>query len=387
MERAITIGLVSFLVLVVGAPNSVGAESAALSEEDVAQDEGDEEDGWGVSLSVGFDVLMQETEGGFTSNLEQRSQADPSASGSEFFVNPLMGGGSEVMTPVLLDIPGKPRLYFGAGIRYSANLPHTLVSSGDRPLPIPEESEYFAFDTFRLGGDADLEPPVPPRDTYPDVEFSPSYLAGEYVNPDCPDKTCPKEFIPGQGTRVAAVYEPLFWQTELGFVFSIPLEERTLLIKPAVGYIQQQMKVTGETARVYREVDPNENPVRPGDRDFVSAEFGGTVKQTFRSLGPKVMVELDASRFKSMGQRFGASIFADFGVFWMLSNPLVEFSGEQLVSSEDRRLRPNGTEGNIVRTERFGPDHIDLQRADYFFEMDKLSYRFGVGFRLTWYPN
>ena len=113
------------------------------------------------------------------------------------------------------------------------------------------------------------------------------------------------------------------------------------------------------------------------------------------------MLELDVGGFMRLGQRFRASIFADVGAFWMVSDRTIKFRAEQEVLGVDcchpgiprSRFRVAGA----TRFDRFRADsgsredatgraHEDLQYVTYRHTMDEVNVRLGFGFRLAWHP-
>lgn len=376
MKRTTTIEILAFVaVLVGGSHNSAGADEVA--DADAAVVANDDEwgpgdfDRWSLGLSVGFDVMLQDAHGSVDTNFVEGTDYSggsvlnfkPQASGSNFFLNPMFGLNVELTTPAPFDLPGKPRLYLGAGVRYVQKLPHSIGSSGDKRVPHKEEEDFFLFPKFvPPGGGSSL-------DTVIDDGFG-----NNIVNPRCAEP-CRPFFIAGQGVGVEAEFGHFYWETEIGLVFTIPLEERSLLIKPAVGFFQQKMKIEGYAHRTYR--SGPRCPAKPSlpcedpdglERFYTSVEIDKTLTPTFNSIGPKLTLELEAMRFSRLGQRFGVSIFADAGAFWMIGKREIKFDQSVDVPGD------------------FLPVQDLTQTASYSFGFDKISYQLGVGFKMSWYP-
>lgn len=344
MQRAAAIRVLSLFLLLGGLATPAAGEGEVRDEDwELEQDY----HRWVLGVSLGFDVLMQDVAGALDTSFEGRVDGNPDigvrGAGSAFFANPMFGGDVDVTAPSWTNLPGRPRLYLGVGARYALKIPHTIASSGDKPSEIPPEDQWFAFETFRNG----------PRDP---LRFT--YINGK-VNPLC-DK-CEAGGVPGQGVSLKAEAGHLYWQAEIGLAFAIPVGSRTLLLKPAVGYYQQELRMDGKAHRVYR------NEASPL-REYSIVELDTVVEDTFHSLGPKIRAELDVLRFSQIGQRFGASVFADFGVYWMLGDR----STNALVVEQPPYAKP--------------PLFNQPQRAEYRMEVNQLSYRLGVGVRFSWYP-
>ena len=298
---------------------------------------------WTPSVSLGFDVLMQTVAGEMDTSFDPRfkDEIGVSGAGEGFFANPMFGGNFELAAPSWTRLPGRPRLYAGVGLRYAQKIPHKIATSGDTPGEIPPEDQFFPFDSFRnKRGDSPMKTVINGR-----------------INPLC--NACLEEAVPGQGIGLVAEAGHFYWQAELGVVFAIPVGSRSLLLKPAGGYYQQELTMIGTAHRVYRGPLPL--------REFTTVELDTRVTDTFQFIGPKIMLELDATRFDQMGQRFGASIFFDAGAYWALGDRV--------------------TRALVVEDPPFAkPPYTEPEWAAYRMTVNRMSYRLGIGVKLNWYP-
>jgi hypothetical protein len=338
MQRVVAVPLLP-LVLLLG--SLAGPAVGAPADPDLERKRDLER--WSPSVALGFDVLMQSVSGEMDTSYEPRFGGDVGVrgSGDGFFANPMFGGNLELAAPSWTRLPWSPRLYGGVGFRYAQKIPHKIATSGDTPGEIPPEDQYFPFDTFR---NSRTQPVMP------------TYING-MVNPNC--DPCAPEAVPGQGIGLVAEAGHFYWQAELGVIFTIPVGDRSLLIKPALGYYQQEFTLQGTAHRVYRE--------ETGQRPFFPQELDTTETSTFQALGPKIVLEWDAARFEEMGQRFGASLFFDAGLYWLLGK--------------------RDTTAFVVEEPPYAkPPHTEPDWAEYRMIVNPMSYRLGVGVKLNWYP-
>jgi hypothetical protein len=344
MERVAAVRVLALVLMTGGlAGPAAGEPGEAVQESDREVEWENDFHRWTPGISLGFDVLMQNIHGSMETNFSRRLTRDIGVEGrgESFMMSPMFGGDIQLTAPSWTSLPGRPRLYAGVGLRYVQQVPHTIASSGDKPGDIPPESQYFPFDTFRN------------RNGQP---ARPVYINGK-VNPAC--DPCKQEIVGGQGIGLTAQAGHFYWDLELGVVFTVPVGERDLLIKPGVGYNHQEIQMIGVAHRVYRD---SQQP-----RAFYETELDITVQDTFHSLGATIAFELDVLRFSQLSQRFGASVFFDAGAYWMLGD--------------------RGTTALVEETAPFGrPPHTTPDTAFYRMEVDQMSYRLGVGMKLSWYP-
>lgn len=216
-------------------------------------------------------------------------------------------GHLELMTPRLLDSYGQPRLFVrgGAGRSWDSE----ELSAENKPgnpaeVPLP------------AGG----PPPI--------------------------------EGVIGTGTGVRSIFSPYFYTASAGVAFTIPLEERTLRIKPSVEYRRGSMEIEGIVSHAISIRDNGSCRCSLGK--LLSKE-----QQDHDMLGFGLEAELDAQRAGPMLVSFFAS-----------SQAYRVLSGRKLRTAESGFL-DDGVTPLSLRTRVF---------------LDEWSFSVGVGMRFRWSP-
>jgi hypothetical protein len=225
----------------------------------------------------------------------------------EVMLVPLVGLGAELMTPSLAEPAGRPRIFISGGVRFAPKVERSLAREGNPgsmliPDPVPD-----AYDA---------------------------------------------QFIANQGSDVSAYIEPWVWRAGLGVAFTVPVRERRLQIKPSVEYYQERVKIEGTVTNATDKPEPIP-PTRRPDEVFELTELGASTTETFRGLGPRLALELDAAQSGPVG----VSVFVEVAAYWLLGERDVSFGA---------------TDGT--------------QSAVFGFEKSPVAFDAGLGIRFSWRP-
>jgi hypothetical protein len=266
-----------------------------------AQEPADEFERWVPSLWLGMGFLAQRGYG------DVQSSVRPAAEDDDIMLVPLVGLGAELMTPSLIEPGGHPRIFISGGVRYAPKVERSLAQEGNPgsmllPDPVPE------------GFDAQL--------------------------------------IANQGSDVSVYTEPWVWRAGLGVAFTVPVRERRLQIKPSVEYFQEQVKIEGIVTNATDKPEPVP-PTRRPDEVFELTELGASTTETFRGLGPRLALELEAAQSGSVG----VSVFVEVATYWLLG---------------DRDVSFGATDGT--------------QSAVFGFKKSSVAFDAGLGVRFSWRP-
>jgi len=231
--------------------------------------------GWIPSLAVGVDVQSQTFSGVVDSEIRGLVTGDRSFVSA----NPTLR--AEIMSPVLLEIAGRPRLFAHAGWQWG-----WLVSSDER---------FVA----KEGSPGDVVIEQGKRGTAP-----------------------PPRNYDGQGSEVDAKVDN-GWYAGLGVAFFAPIADYDFRIKGSVDYFQQEMSYQGTVHNVIC----NEVIVANAFRCQLSSQIvqivDGESSNTLHALGPRVGVELDVAKRGPMA----LSIFLEGFVYWYLGSRSETFIG------------------------------------------------------------
>ena len=87
--------------------------------------------------------------------------------------------------------------------------------------------------------------------------------------------------IPGQGSEVEFRVDNQLY-AGIGVAFSVPLGERSLMVRPSVDYFRQWFEVSGEVATL-EEVAPD---------DLVERRVSGSADDAYDAVGPRLALDV-----------------------------------------------------------------------------------------------
>lgn len=239
---------------------------------------GDESAGWIPSLAIGADVQTGTASATVASSL--RGEFD----GGRSFVsgNPTLRG--ELMSPVIGEVPGRPRLFAHAGWQWG----WTVL-----------DEERFVV-----------------------KELNPSQVVIE-PSPFPAVADTPPKLVDGQGSEVDLEIRN-GWYTGLGIAFHVPLAGFDFLLKPSADYYQQSLRYQGTVLNVTCQVIINLNKPRCVKGTQAIQDIGRSDDSTLHALGPRLGVELE------VGQRgpLSFALFAEGFVYWIVGDRSVRFEGQ-----------------------------------------------------------
>lgn len=254
----------------------------------------------------------------------------PSASGDDLFVTPFVGLSTEMMTPGLQGVPGRPRLFVHGDVSISFSATRFVAKDG-----VPESG---------LAIPPDLA-------TSPPGDAQPGTLGAQ---------------IDGQGSSTTGTVKTLVVSAGLGSAFTISVGERWLRIKPSVEYFREEIEVEGLVARLIQTNQGSGSRNPPVNPHFVypTPILEGSVTKTYYGIGPGLEVEMDAAR----AGPFMLSLFTSGQAYRMLGDRDIEF--EDSTTMNDPALNPNPQTAS----------------AKWTFHPHAWTYRGGVGLRFRWLP-
>ncbi len=285
---------------------------------DVVPEEEEEfsEPAWIPSFEIAFDAGDYDTTSSVDSSLGQ------SGGNSDSSDNLMFRLGGELMSPMLGQLPGNPRLFGRAGARLAT-----------RPN----------LETLEIGEIGAPEDAIPKF-----VEDRAAAIGRGCQNTDPP--SCPKiEDIDGQGSDIRATFSQPSWYAGAGIAFTIPLPSYgALRIKPSVEYKGEHIEMRGRVTSV----------TEPQFDEFLVHRSLETKSITDHFVGPGLELEFILGR--SAGP-IAFSIYADSRFLWLVSDRTLSFAGP----TTDPDGNPTGT-------------------ATYTVKRDSLNIRFGAGVRFSW---
>jgi len=248
------------------------------------------------------------------------------ASGSNLLLAALVGLSTELMTPGIQDVPGRPRLF----LHNDANLAFSQVHSVGRE-GVPTGAEF---------------PPV--TDTIFPIEAE----------------------VNGIGSVTNAEVKTLMVSGGLGVAFTLDAWERRLRIKPSFEYMREKIEVTGKLTRAFRQDTGRAGGA--GVPDIPSAylpsiQLESTDDLVVYGIGPGLELEMDAARAGPLM----LSVFVGGQAYRMLGNRDLQLEDTQLIQVPDDN--PNT------------PAEQDVD-AQWNFHKHAWSYRGGLGVRFRWLP-
>jgi len=240
----------------------------------------DEIERWVPAFAIENHIVSQRAEG-----FLQSSQRPPDAPGSPMsgvgrLADPSMGLSFELMTPGLLNIPGRPRAFLHGGASY------TFAST----VPLVQEGAPGEL----------IETPVDPEGTQSE----------------------PPATVIGQGTRTSAEIQPLAISAGAGVAFSFDIGARRVRLKPSFEYVREQIEGSGEMLNVSGTRESLDGVVQV---PFDKTRLFGSRKKTLHGLGGGLEIEMDAAQ----AGPFDLSIFAGARVYGLLGDRSFEFASRE----------------------------------------------------------
>jgi hypothetical protein len=281
--------------------------------------------------------------------LEPRPDVLPT-DGDDVFLTPFVGGSTEVMTPGLQGVPGRPRLFAHGDLSAAFSFVRNVAKEG-----VPGGIEYPSPQRVNS---SDPNSPIGPPDLPP----------GSTLIKTAPNTT--EGSIPGIGSSTAGEVQTLVASAGLGVAFTIDAMERRIRIKPSVEYMREEIEVTGRLVRAYqvdtgllKDAVPGAPLINGVYLDTIDLQAAKT--RPFYGIGPGLEIEMDAAR----GGPVVLSLFASGQAYYMLGDLDVHMRAEQDVLAD----------GTYVVTDQT----VD---ADWDFHIHQWAYRGGVGLRFRWLP-
>jgi hypothetical protein len=289
---------------------------------DVVSEEEEEfsEPAWIPSFEIAFDAGDYDTTSSVDSSVGQSGANSKSPDNFMF----RLGGG--LMSPVLGQLPGNPRLFGRAGARLVA-----------RPN----------VETLEIGGIGAPEDDI--QSFYDDLATEIGKECQDPTDPDFPCPTAEPEDFDGQGSDIRATFSQPSWYAGVGIAFTIPLPiDGALRIKPSVEYNGEHIEMRGRVTSV----------TEPQPDVFLVHRSLATDSTTDHFLGPGLELEFVLGRST---RPLAFSIYADSRFLWLVSDRTLSFAGPT--------TDPNGNRTGTTT---------------YTVERDSLNIRFGAGMRLSW---
>jgi hypothetical protein len=236
------------------------------------------------------------------------SDASPNLDGDSVLFPWLVGGSLELASPVVADVPGRPRIFVHSDIAYAFATEDPVVTEGDPGAP-------------------------------PEVVGNPPSV----------------EAIENVGSEVRVEPEPLVLSAGLGAVFQFERWDRTFRIRPSLEwmYSRDRMKSVLGGGEIETPANPRSpNICGPCRTVFIEAQ----TEKGFHSLGPGLEVETDAGRLGD----FLVSVYASGRAYRILGDRKAELtaSGAWETSNGEPTTRPDTVFRTSYRREpwhyRFG---------------------------------
>jgi hypothetical protein len=232
------------------------------------------------------------------------------------------------MTPGLLDVPGRPRLFAHA-----------------------DGSLAFAFQRKLAGVGKPGDMGLPPA---PAVGLGLSNVLTE-------------ETITGQGNRVFSELQTGVFTAGAGVAFTAKIFDRTVRIKPSFAYLRQEIEFSGVAHRAIQ--IRGSVQFRPdGLEDFRLLSFSVSKTQIQHGIGGGLELEVDTQRIGP----FLVSVFAGANAYHILGHL------DETLCSDQNEVGPS-----------FSPDACETgtgEKVTWRFEPDDLAWQGGVGLRFRFVP-
>ena len=261
--------------------------------------------------------------------------------GRDLAVTPFFGASFELMTPEL-PIPTAPRLFIGGDVVAAFGFERAVALVGDPGAVVCPLSEK-ACGITAYTEDAAL----------------------------------------GQGSETVATLDGVIYGAYAGIAFPFELYGRAFRLKPSFAWIRTGVDVEGLVADAECLESQSLRPpfsvttqcntttgvlAAEGSLREIRLQAGGSGR--FDGIGPGLDIEMDTGRFGPLG----TSLFLGGRVYRILGNRKIEFSASQ---SFEQTFLDDG----VTPADGLGPATAD---ARFSFEMDKWSYRVGIGLRFHW---
>jgi hypothetical protein len=277
-----------------------------------------EEPRWIPSFNVAFDV------GDYDPDVSVDSSVGQSGADDDAFDNLVFRLGGELMSPILGELPGSPRLFARAGAGLVADTKVVTLEVGEVGAPEDEIQGFYDDLADAIADGCETNDP-----------------------PDCPTAD-PGDFD-GQGSDIRATFSQPKWYAGVGVAFTIPLPSDTALrIKPSAEYTGERIEQRGRVTSV-TETSPDV---------FLVNRSVETTTTTDHLVGPGLELEF---LLKRSARPIAFSIYVDSRFLWLVSDQTTQFSG----------LTEN-------------PDDNPTGSATYTVERDSMDIRAGAGVRLSW---
>lgn len=214
-----------------------------------------------------------------------------------------VGGSLELASPVVADLPGRPRLYIHGDAAYAFDIEDPVVSTGD--------------------------PGEPP-------DFLSSNDANQVV-----------QAIENVGSAARVEAEPLVLSGGVGAVFEFERWERTFRIRPSLEWIYRRDSL--KTVLGLAEVVSSDDPDNPSKCDPCRTLFlEAQTEKGYHSLGPGLEIEAEAGRFRD----FLLSVYASGRAYRILGDRTAEIAPAGKWVRDDGLPTSRADTVNRVRYER-----------------------------------
>jgi hypothetical protein len=243
--------------------------------------------------------------------------------GKNHLLSPFVGLATEIMTPGLQEVPGRPRLF----LHSDAALAFSQVRSVGRE-GVPDGASF-----------------PPPGETELPIEAE----------------------VNGIGSITTAEVKTLLVSGGLGVAFTVDAWERRLRIKPSFEYMREKIEVTGKLIRAFRQDTGRTGPPLIPSVFLPTIELESKDELTSYGIGPGLELEMDAGRA-------GPIMFSVF------------VSGQAYRMLGDRDVNLQQTEQIQVPDENPTTPAVQDVSAEWTFHKHAWSYRGGLGVRFRWLP-
>jgi len=273
----------------------------------------------------------------------------PTASGSDLFVTPYVGGAFQILSPTIELFPGRPRFFATAEAAYLFGVSRDVAVEGDAgiigyPTSLPPEERPFVS--------------------------SPA--------------------LTGKGSRVTAEIQPLGLSASLGLAFPLDVLGRRLWVKPLAGWYRYKVDLDTVVVGGYKEQCPTRPcPADAPEQNFRAIELGDSGSETFNSLGPGLELDLETGRFGPIG----TSLYLGLYSYRVLGNRKLEFEDSLFYSALGGLDPPCPFPNPTSSPQTCGPadgvgggpfGRADEYKAKWSWKAAAWIFRTGIGFRFHW---
>lgn len=315
---AMGVGFVFFL-LVGPTGLAVSAEADWSDEEEVEQDALQSEF-WVPSTSFSVSVHEEELD------LVGENPVAFSINNTESRTLVALRFGAELMSPVVDDLPLKPRFFVAGGVLWS---------------PPGNSLNKIRHETVEVDDYRDYNLPAALR-------VFERQLEGNPTSTNFSGRTA--DSFEGQGNHVWGRQRNNAWYASVGSVFTLPRSGYSVRFRPSVEYAGEVFDNEGEFSLLIDRnlgLDPAPDPYAP---DFSLNTIALSKRETYHSLGPGMELEL----VNQLDGGILLSFFMQTRFMWIVNDPGVKFSG----------------------------DSRDLSDLEFDVERKRFNFRGGMGIRL-----